>query len=490
MPNRFRFRSRPNRRSVSTTDTFETDVTRQQPAPATMQAVEPSKARAAIRVMTTAAETVGGPSRAAMRLVDRTERIRHRLQGHRIHVVHRLRDPRMLKARAGIRNEIADSTYAWGAIVCWIPALVALAPKAAFVVNDSTFMYSTARNLLDVPAHVPWYSAGPGWTNYFALGAAVLITGVLFVAVQHGAHTIAWWKDPSFRASKTGEDTPGGQVRKFVPRWSTFSVALLVIAGLSWVMHALAEARLQGQLFSNATDATNALTWFVTGIPFLMLVSEALAANPRFIQGRRIHRAAAAQRSYEFWSVRWERWLEKAYRRHYARAEQATVRVIDTARLVSLRGDYEIAGAGIATGIDVAGQEVADLTSLIRGDRKIRLADRPVSRYLGPGEVSGRVSVLVHRFNELPAPRVDRVTGQAWLAFKSGQRPADVEGGPTGSGDARPFEPGIGGAAESGISSPAESSVTSPGEQEGVSWVHTSVNGSQVLPAGSSNPSR
>lgn len=319
-----------------------------------------------------------------------------------------LSDPLKIKQREAVNAEIT-SRYQYGRVLSWLSLGLVTLLTVPFIVNDGTFIATTARVKLDVPTSVGTWDLS-NLSNLFALGMATVLTVVLFAATMVGGRTLAWWLAAGRRggspALTTGEVNPATELAAFIPKRSYMFGSLLVVGGMCMAMHYLAESRFSGGLFQQAGASSSELFgWVITLLPVAMLMAATVAENPRFRQHRSFMIHSFWLRLFEWRVVRRESCLVRRYRRRYVRSETACAALQDVLDFVTLTADTLYAQLAVQDqSIKLNGAERPGALPPT-SDRKITYTGHPESRFLPSIPHAGRVvQAVMHRFAALPAP--------------------------------------------------------------------------------------
>lgn len=332
--------------------------------------------------------------------VRRAERSHLRLHQLREHVMHRLADQDLRSRRAEI-NAWDDQRFRYGVIGSWLPGLAAAVIGVAFVVNDATFVYSTARVHLDVPASVPFFHLSQR-DNLLALAMAVVFTTALFVAVAYGGRTLAHWWDPNrARAIALDASGPTGQLNTFIPRTVYGVTSVLMVLAASVALHLMAEARFEGRLFSSGTDLVpRVLSAVITALPLVLLLVVAVVENPRFVHIRRLTKGRTADELWHRTTLSAERQAIARYESHWQSARSACARLQDVLDEAAMRTWPQLAAA-----------ETSRETERPSGVPASGPSELPIAGY--------STDVTIRRFEDLPAPAPGSKLLPAWREYLS-----------------------------------------------------------------------
>lgn len=287
---------------------------------------------------------------AFAKLVRRAER----LADHQVTVSHRMAATASKSARAEIERANAVK-FRLGAIGAWIPGLLVVVLLAFFFLFETPFSYSTFRFMLDVPTRLGLLDVvnltDPAvLNNLTALALSGIMSTVVLCAVSFGAKNVATWL---YRAR--GRDTdeghlsyPRSQLEEHVPKKAGAAISLALILVVSFVLHAISDARFNGGLFGGAGAAASTLVLLATALPSVAFLVAVLSDNPKFVHTRMLHRAAVRQFCLRFWSLRRESRRRKRFSKRYLKFELMVDKVTELMRHATLAEDTEVLRAALA----------------------------------------------------------------------------------------------------------------------------------------------
>lgn len=316
---------------------------------------------------------------------------------------------------ARFRNRLAevaklDRSHALsGKLFAFLPVALIYIVAAGMALNDPLMILGTIRKAFDVPESVGLFElSNPDVV--ISISSAVVVFGSMLGLALAGGKAIA---TVLFRRPLITAEFPEAiESKKLMPAramWLLLGVfGMPIMIGLMLLLHELAQARFQGDVeavFTGASGVNQALTWFITLMPLLVIGLEVWASVPALAHARQVARWSSKSRFTERSDIVRHQWQLRRESRAIRLADLAVIKVSDVLADVSLRALHEVTESAITTGK----VSLADIAKTLRGkpsqnDSKLELdlSGRPTNSYLqGLPVVSQSVANVLTQYVEL-----------------------------------------------------------------------------------------
>ncbi|MFC6697273.1 hypothetical protein [Nocardioides daphniae] len=306
--------------------------------------------------------------------------------------------------------EIHDlRSAATGYLTAWLPAIGNYIVAVAMAANDPGFVYTTLRQVFDVPTSVGILDV----TNpdvVVALAAALATTAVLLAAAHLVGKSLGTllWSGPVLNkehpeVARTWNDIrPARMVVKIV-------IGGAVLVWFIHFLHTIAAARFEQDttaVFGSADEINSSVVWFITLLPVVVTAFEVIAASPSLAHARKSARWSFQMRIAEHRHIRRDQRLLKRERAAYRRALRDILKLTDILKDVGRRALAEIVDASLTTGR----VDLTNFTKTLSGARggverdelSLDLSGTTTNPYLpGLPVVSNTVAHAINIFNDL-----------------------------------------------------------------------------------------
>lgn len=387
----------------------------------------------AVRGQVTAVAVTDAPVRTASALIGEVETLRERRTGFEEQRRQELTTSRS-RHRLHAAEEFDKGSSATGFLGAWVPSIILIALPIAMVGNDPGFVYSTIREVLDVPVTTSFLDVSDP-KIIVSLAAAVVVTATLLGAAYTGGKALGMllFDGPLLRRA---DDHPEAvRSREVLGRRGALVVAILslvVLTAFTGFLHTIASARLMRSVtatFGGASEVAATLVWLITLLPWVVLVFDILASAPQLAHARKAARWSRGFRWRERFDLLRDRALLRRERAVWREAHESMLTLTETIRDVGRRSLAEIAEASITTGhLDLTPVAEA-MTATPNGDGPGLAPQRELPLDLsgshsnpflpGVGVVSNHVADVINRWHALPAPPVRPPLADFWAALRA-----------------------------------------------------------------------
>jgi hypothetical protein len=238
----------------------------------------------------------------------------------------------------------------------WLSSLSVAALSGALTLQDPAFVYLTVRSSLDVPDSAAILDVSQLGTFVAGSAALVMNLGLIAASTTAGKALASLLFSPLrpdlIKAAPEDEAlVRSAHKLNFARRGAVLAICGATTGWLTYLLHGFAEARFAGSAFAaGSSPLTGTLVLMITSLPGMIVLLEAVACAPAFVHQRAVDRWNLNFRLREFFSIRAERWLQRALRRAHAAASQAVNRLLDVRAGVQLSSAAEVAEAAIEGG--------------------------------------------------------------------------------------------------------------------------------------------
>lgn len=317
-----------------------------------------SEVAIAIRSEASAVHRATRPARRAERRANQTARVQQRRTRYEERA-------RQVLARDRTRERVREAqehdrrSAATGYLTAWLPSVGVIVLALAMAVNDPGFVYTTLRQVFDVPTSVGMLDV----TNpdvVVALAAAGATTATLLTAAHLVGKALGTLL---FSAPVLNDDHP--EVQR---TWKDLRPARMILiisigsAVLAWFigfLHTIAAARFEQDVtavFGGADRISSSVVGFITLLPVVVTAFEVVASAPQLVHARKVGRWSLQMRLAERRHIRRDQRLLERERAAHRRALLAILVLTDILKDVGRRALAEIVEAALATGrIDMSG---------------------------------------------------------------------------------------------------------------------------------------
>lgn len=313
-----------------------------------------------------------------------------------------------------------------GYLTAWLPILGVHFLMAAMVINDPGFVYTTLRDVFDVPA-----SRGILDIRDPNILVALAAAGAVTAALLTTAHLLGKALGTLlFSGPLRNREQP-----EVVRTWNqvrpgrmllTIAIGSVVLWWFTTFLHQIAVARLEQNItatIGGAEAIASSVAWFITLLPLVVTALETIASAPQLVHARKATRWSLHLRVRETIHVRRDQRLIKRERAAHRRARLTILSLTDILRDVGLRALAEIVEANLAGGqVDLSpvayqlmSEPSADTPRLL----PIDLSGAAANSYLpGLPVVSNTVADAINAYTALePVPQVAPLA-QDWRGLR------------------------------------------------------------------------
>lgn len=411
----FRRHTGPITATAPARTTFAADIDREASRDATAtdapRQVGAPEAAVAIRGEASAVQRSTRPARRAERRSNRAARA-HRRRARYEERVRQVLTRERTRERVVVVQEHDRRSAATGYLTAWLPGIAVVVLAAAMAVNDPGFVYTTLRQVFDVPTSVHFLDVTEG-DVVVALAAALATTATLLAAahlVGKALGTVLFSgplrNDEHPEVTRTWDDLRPGRM---------ILSALIGMAVLAWFirfLHTIAAARFEQDVtavFGGADKISASVVWFITLLPVVVTAFEIVSSAPQFAHARKASRWSLQMRLAERRHVRRDQRLLNRERAAHRRALLAILVLTDILKDVSRRSLAEIVEAALATGRvdltnvnDVLRQAPSSDLEAGSGQLPLDLSGTTAHAYLpGLPVVSNTVAHAINAFTDL-----------------------------------------------------------------------------------------